>query len=78
MANRTPSLVVYMIGLVIVLAGVWVLFTQTSLGAFIPPAVVVAVLLLIVGIAVMASSDRFISGDSSTDRYGARDRDRLR
>lgn len=62
--NESPStlsLVLWFVGLVIILAAVWVLFTQTDLNRYVPLGVVVAILLLIIGIAVMATSDRFRS-----------------
>lgn len=59
MATRPVSLAVYFVGLIVVLAAFWVLFTQTGLEEFIPMTVAIALVLLIVGIAVMASSDRF-------------------
>lgn len=64
--DRTSSLVVYLIGLVLILAAVWVIFTQTELADYIPASVAVAVVLLIVGIAVMASSDRFATRGRTT------------
>lgn len=53
------SLVLWFVGLVLILVAVWVLFTQTDLNRYVPLGVVLAILLLIVGIAVMATSDRF-------------------
>lgn len=54
--RRTTGLLVWAIGLALVLAAVWVLFTRTALSSFIPTAVVLAVILLIVGLAVMGMS----------------------
>lgn len=59
--NRSLSLVVYFIGLLVVIAAIWVLFNETGLQQYIPITVAIAVLILILGIGVMASSDRFSS-----------------
>lgn len=66
--NRSLRLIVYLIGLAVVLAGVFVLFTQTGLADWIPVGLVVAVILLILGIAVMAMSDRFGADAVVVDR----------
>jgi peptidoglycan/LPS O-acetylase OafA/YrhL len=52
----TARLAIYLVGLVVVVAGVWVLLTQTPFGRGIPASVVLAVMLLLVGIGVMAAA----------------------
>lgn len=47
---------VYLVGLVVVVAAVWVLLTQTQLGDVVPSGVALAIILLLVGIGVMASA----------------------
>ena len=66
--TNVSGLILWFVGLVIILAGVWVLFTQTDLNRYVPLGVVVALLLLIIGIAVMATSDRFSLGGPRYDR----------
>ncbi|HWG89350.1 MAG TPA: hypothetical protein VNZ52_00725 [Candidatus Thermoplasmatota archaeon] len=68
--NRTVSILVYVIGLALVLAAVWVIFTQTGLANWIPGAIVVALVLLVLGLGVMSLSDRF----RGTDREVVYDR----
>jgi len=59
MADRISSMAFYLVGLSLVLLAIWVLFTQTGLEEFVPVGVIIGVLLLVVGLGVMATSDRF-------------------
>lgn len=52
----TARLAVYLIGLLVVIAGVWIFLTQTPIGRSVPPGVALALILLLVGIGVMASA----------------------
>ena len=52
----TSRLAVYLVGLVVVVAAVWVFLTQTPVGQAIPSGVALALILLLVGIGIMASA----------------------
>lgn len=49
-------LAVYLVGLVVVVAAVWVFLTQTPAGRAVPSGVALALILLLVGIGIMASA----------------------
>src|ERR1051325_2904093 len=55
-AMGTARLAIYLVGLVVVVAAVWVFLTQTSVGRSIPSGVALALILLLVGIGVMAGA----------------------
>lgn len=59
MVDRVGNIAFYLVGLALVLLAIWILFTQTGLEDYVPIGVVAGVLLLVVGLGVMASSDRF-------------------
>jgi hypothetical protein len=63
----TARLAVYLIGLLVVVAAVWVFLTQTPWGRTVPASVALALILLLVGIGVMASA-RSINDTRSTRR----------
>jgi multisubunit Na+/H+ antiporter MnhC subunit len=50
-------LAVYLVGLVLVLAAVWLLLTQTAIAAFIPMTLIVVAMLLILGFGVMRGAE---------------------
>ncbi|HWH09382.1 MAG TPA: hypothetical protein VNX21_09290 [Candidatus Thermoplasmatota archaeon] len=52
----SARLAVYLVGLVVVVAAVWVFLTQTPVGQAIPSGVALALILLLVGIGIMASA----------------------
>jgi thiol:disulfide interchange protein len=52
----TARLAVYLVGLILVVAAVWVFLTQTAPGRQVPPGLALAIILLLVGIGVMASA----------------------
>lgn len=62
--DRTLSLTIWFVGLVVVLAGIWVLFTETPLADFVPLGITLAVLLVLLGVGVMAASRRFRASGS--------------
>lgn len=75
---------IYVIGLVFIIGAVWVFLTQTEFGQALPGGVALAIILLLVGIGVMASTRtlnghterRVVHEDGGTvgaDRYGDRD-----
>jgi thiol:disulfide interchange protein len=78
----TARLAIYLVGLVIVVAAVWVFLTQTAVGRSVPAGLALAIILLLVGIGVMASA-RSINDRRVTSRvvhdappaYGRVDRD---
>jgi uncharacterized membrane protein len=44
---------VYLVGLVLVLAAIWVLLTQTGLAAIVPVGIIAVALLILLGIGIM-------------------------
>lgn len=50
------KLMVYMVGLLIVVAAAWIFLTQTPLGDNVPAGVALALILLLVGVGVMAAA----------------------
>jgi thiol:disulfide interchange protein len=52
----TARLAIYLVGLVVVVAAVWVFLTQTAVGRSVPAGMALAIILLLVGIGVMASA----------------------
>lgn len=61
MALEAPDMaytrsILYMVGLLIVVAAAWVFLTQTPVGDTIPASVALALILLLVGVGVMASA----------------------
>src|SRR5438552_18315293 len=63
----TARLAIYLVGLVVVVAAVWVFLTQTSVGRQVPAGLALAIILLLVGVGVMASA-RSINESRSTRR----------
>lgn len=56
MMQRAARLAIYVVGLLFVLAAAWVFLTQTSARASAPGGIPLAILLLVVGIGIMAST----------------------
>lgn len=63
----TARLAIYLVGLVVIVAGIWVLLIRTPLGRTVPAGVALALILLVVGIGVMASA-RSINESRTTRR----------
>lgn len=59
--DRPTRILAYVVGLAIVVAGIYVLFTQTPLADYIPGGVVLAIVLLVIGLGVMMLSTSFTS-----------------
>lgn len=57
--DRPTRILAYVVGLAIVVAGIYVLFTQTPLADYIPAGVVLAIVLLVIGLGVMMLSTSF-------------------
>lgn len=67
--DRALKITLYLVGLALVVAGIFVLFTQTPLADFIPFGVVVAVILLVIGIGVMIMGTTIVPRATVVDRY---------
>lgn len=60
--NGVPRFLVYVLGLLLVAAAVWLLFFETGVARWVPYGALVAAILLIVGLGVMAGSNRLTRG----------------
>jgi uncharacterized membrane protein len=65
--------VVWVLGLALVVAAVFLLFFETGLHRFVPIGIALAGLLLIIGVAIMGAADRF-RGTRVEDRPVTRER----
>ncbi|HLE96545.1 MAG TPA: hypothetical protein VI997_04170 [Candidatus Thermoplasmatota archaeon] len=60
--NGVVRFLVYALGLTLVAVALWLLFFETGVAAWVPYGVLVAAVLLVVGLGVMAGSDRLRRG----------------
>lgn len=56
---------VYVLGLVLVGAALWMLFFETGLSRWIPFGILAFVVLLVLGLGIMGSSDRLDDGETT-------------
>lgn len=67
--DRATKIILYLVGLALVIAGIFVLFTQTPLADYIPVGVVFAVVLLVLGLGVMIMGTSVLPTATVVDRY---------
>jgi hypothetical protein len=61
------KLAVYLLGLIVVVAAVWIFFTQTPWGQTVPASIALVLILLLLGLGIMASA-RSINDRRSVSR----------
>lgn len=66
--DRATKIILYLVGLALVVAGIFVLFTETPLADYIPFGVVVAVVLLVIGLSVMIMGTSIVPTATVVDR----------